>query len=295
MFWAVIVTFNPNVSQLKKLIDTLSEIGVHICLVDNFSNGYKSSDLSNSGFHSINLKQNEGIALAQNIGIKHAIESKADYILFFDQDSSISNDYVEKIYTDYNALKMKSIKVGAIGPRFVDERFGFYYKTVNMDKNGFREKLDVSNITESTHSSLLISSGSLIAVSTLKDVGYMRTNYFIDYVDTEWCIRAESLGYRNYVSVNAVMKHSIGDNVLQFKYFNVPVHSAFRRYYRVRNAFFMLREPHVPKLLALREIIFTLVHQIILIAFLKQKKQYIQSYFRGIKDGIFNYKANKDE
>jgi rhamnosyltransferase len=295
MFWAVIVTFNPNVSQLKKLIDTLSEIGVHICLVDNFSNGYKSSDLSNSGFHSINLKRNEGIALAQNIGIKHAIESKADYILFFDQDSSISNDYVEKIYTDYNALKMQSIKVGAIGPRFVDERFGFFYKTVNMDKNGFREKLDVSNITESTHSSLLISSGSLIAVSTLKDVGYMRANYFIDYVDTEWCIRAESLGYRNYVSVNAVMKHSIGDNVLQFKYFNVPVHSAFRRYYRVRNAFFMLREPHVPKLLALREIIFTLVHQIILIAFLKQKKQYIQSYFRGIKDGIFNYKVNKDE
>jgi rhamnosyltransferase len=71
----------------------------------------------------------------------------------------------------------------------------------------------------------------------------MRENYFIDYVDTEWCIRAEAMGYKNYVSSKAVMKHAIGDNILKFKYFNVPVHSPFRRYYRVRNAFYGKRKP----------------------------------------------------
>ncbi|MFU8927839.1 glycosyltransferase family 2 protein, partial [Acinetobacter puyangensis] len=193
----------------------------------------------------------------------------------------------------YQILINNGIKVGTIGPRFIDERFGFYYKTVNMSKLGFRDKLDVSNITEPVHSSLLISSGSLVAVNTLKKVGIMRENYFIDYVDTEWCIRAEYLGYKNYVSSKAVMEHTIGDNVLQFKYFNVPVHSPFRRYYRVRNAFYMMREPHVPLLLATREILFNFVHQFILILFEAKKIDYINSYFRGIKDGLFNYKETK--
>jgi rhamnosyltransferase len=114
----------------------------------------------------------------------------------------------------------------------------------------------------------------------------MRENYFIDYVDTEWCIRAEAMGYKNYVSSKAVMKHAIGDNILKFKYFNVPVHSPFRRYYRVRNAFYMAKESHVPTLLVLREMLFNFIHQAILVTFEKQKMSYIKSYFRAIRDGI---------
>ncbi|OTG56122.1 rhamnosyltransferase [Acinetobacter sp. ANC 4204] len=291
--YAVIITFNPNVDNVSKLAQSLLLQNVNVVVVDN--NSKNKSDLNSlMSTHSIMLSDNVGIAKAQNVGIDYAEENNAEYVVFFDQDSSIPDNYIDDLISDYKQLEIQGLKIGAIGPRFIDERFGFYYKTVNITKHGFREKMDVSSIDYPKHSALLISSGSLVSVETLKSIGLMRENYFIDYVDTEWCIRAEANGYKNYVSSKASMMHTIGDDVLQFKYFNVPVHSPFRRYYRVRNAYYMYREPHVPKLLAIREIIFNLVHQLILILFISKKKEYIASYLRGVKDGILHYERHKN-
>ena len=291
--FSVIVSYNPNLRNLIELISQLNKQNVNAVVVDNNSNFvFEENEV---GCKVINLKENLGIAVAQNKGLEYVKNNNGDYVVFFDQDSSIPNDYILNLMSDYQFLINQGIKVGTIGPRFIDERFGFYYKTVNMSQYGFREKIDVSKITQPEPSTLLISSGSLVSVDVLKDIGFMRENYFIDYVDTEWCIRAASLGYKNYVSAQAVMQHAIGDNVLQFKYFNVPVHSPFRRYYRVRNAYYMYREPHVPKLLALREILFNFIHQLILILFLSKKSEYIKSYAKGVKDGLFNYKGHNDD
>ena len=291
--FSVIVSYNPNLRNLIELISQLNKQNVNAVVVDNNSNFvFEENEV---GCKVINLKENLGIAVAQNKGLEYVKNNNGDYVVFFDQDSSIPNDYILNLMSDYQFLINQGIKVGTIGPRFIDERFGFYYKTVNMSQYGFREKIDVSKITQPEPSTLLISSGSLVSVDVLKDIGFMRENYFIDYVDTEWCIRAASLGYKNYVSAQAVMQHTIGDNVLQFKYFNVPVHSPFRRYYRVRNAYYMYREPHVPKLLALREILFNFIHQLILILFLGKKSEYIKSYAKGVKDGLFNYKGHNDD
>lgn len=284
---ALIVTFNPNCENVQNLLNQLIRQSVNVVIVDNGSKGNEIDKIkSNSNIEVICLKNNLGIATAQNKGVEFAIQNGADYILFFDQDSSIPDGYIEDLYNDYQYLTKQGTKVGAIGPRFIDERYNFYYKTISVNKYGFRKKHDVSNIVKPLPSTLLISSGSLISVSTLKDVGYMRDHYFIDYVDTEWCLRAEAKGYTNFVSSSAVMKHTIGDDVLQFKLFNVPVHSAFRRYFRVRNAFFMMREPHVPLILSLREIIFNFIHQMILICFQDNKLDYMKSYIKGLKDGI---------
>ncbi|MGZ7882152.1 rhamnosyltransferase [Acinetobacter soli] len=284
---AIIVSFNPNILNLKNLtLQLLKYSNLNVYVIDNASAKSFNLEINNSAFRQVTLTDNLGIAKAQNEGIDLAIKDNVDYILFFDQDSSIPDYYLDNLLSDYHLLLESGVKVGAIGPRFIDERFNFYYKTVNMSRHGFREKLDTSSITQPLHSSLLISSGSLISVNTLKEVGYMKESYFIDYVDTEWCIRAEYLGYQNYVSSKAVMRHTIGDNVLKFKFFNVPVHSPFRRYYRVRNAFYMAKEKHVPFLLISREMLFNFIHQIILIIFEKQKMNYFKSYFKAIRDGF---------
>lgn len=291
---AVIVSYNPSVKNLNRLILNLTDdLRVIVNLVDNGSPEKLFSEIVNGErITKTQLDSNLGIATAQNKGIEYAIQQNADFVIFFDQDSSIPDNFINDLIFDYKKLETQGLKVGAIGPRFIDDRHNFYYKTINLSKYGFRNKIDVSNINRPIHSSLLISSGSLIAVDTLKDVGLMRENYFIDYVDTEWCIRAEALGFINYISSKAVMRHTIGDKILRFGIFNVPVHSPFRRYYRVRNAIYMLHEPHVPFLLFFREMIFNLIHQIILICFEKEKKAYLESYVNGIKDGFSSSKSN---
>lgn len=285
--FAIIITFNPS-NNVINLINALKAQNVTPIIVDNGSKNFDFGSIEQDpDCHLLKLTDNLGIATAQNRGIEKVLEFGAEYILFFDQDSTIPENFVKNMMDDYQLISDQNIKIGALGPRFIDERYGFYYKTISITKHGLRTKHDVSDIQQPFNSTLLISSGSLVSADTLQKVGLMRDEYFIDYVDTEWCLRAESLGFKNYISAKAVMKHTIGDNVLNFKFINVPVHSAFRRYFRVRNAFYMLREPHVPFLLFVREMTFNFIHQGILICFEKNRLAYIKSYFKGLKDGVF--------
>lgn len=288
--FTIIITFNPS-NNVINLINALKAQNVTPVIVDNGSKNFDFSLIEQDpDCYLLKLTDNLGIATAQNKGIEKVLELGAKYILFFDQDSTIPENFVENMMDDYQLISDQNIKIGALGPRFIDERYGFYYKTISITKHGLRTKHDVSDIQQPVNSTLLISSGSLVSVDTLQKVGLMRDDYFIDYVDTEWCLRAESLGFKNYISAEAIMKHTIGDNVINLKVINVPVHSAFRRYYRVRNAFLMLREPHIPTLLVVREIVFSFIHQIILIFTQKSKWDYVKSYFRGLSDGIRSFR-----
>ena len=70
----------------------------------------------------------------------------------------------------------------------------------------------------------------------------MRSNYFIDHVDTEWCFRAKSLGYVLIGVNNAYMKHTLGDmvkNIWFFGWRRVAYHSPLRDYYMFRNTLLM--------------------------------------------------------
>lgn len=234
--YAVIVTFNPDFDNLSRLVSDLNIQGVSPIIVDNTPDPFIFKE--DICAEIIRLGDNLGIAIAQNEGIKRAISLSAEYIIFFDQDSSISNNFIESITKDFifidNNLKAN---VAAIGPRFIDKRDRFYYQVISLNDKGIRKKIDVCNLSSPLEVSLIISSGSLVPVSVLNEVGFMAENYFIDYVDTEWCFRAISKGYSLYVSSSAIMEHTIGDRFIHLGRLKVPVHSAFRRYYRVRNAF----------------------------------------------------------
>ena len=282
----VVISFNPEIENLKNLVNQLLIYkNILVYVVDNASSFNVDVGIQDERLKLIKLKENTGIAKAQNVGIDYAEKNNAEYIVFFDQDSTIPDNFINDLMFDYKQLEIQGLKIGAIGPRFMDERFSFFYPSINYN-NGKRERIDTENINKPTKSTLLISSGSLVSTSTLLSVGLMRENYFIDYVDTEWCFRAESKGYNNYISSRAVMKHAVGDNMIENRYFKTPIHSPFRRYYITRNAFYMLKEPHIPKGVAIRQIFVNFIQQIIIIINEKNKKGYIMSFYSGVKDGL---------
>ena len=81
--YAVIVTYNPNISSFRKVIDGLREQVDSIVVVDNASkNLYEIQALvQNSEFGIIKFSENKGIAYAQNKGIAYADSRGARYIL----------------------------------------------------------------------------------------------------------------------------------------------------------------------------------------------------------------------
>lgn len=282
---AVIVTYNPDLTRLNRLVSQLAfQVGLTV-VIDNASEDSIREGMSQSFLAQVEhhwLKKNEGIAAGQNKGIAIAFDKGCDAVVFFDQDSVIEDGLIDHLLSEMN-----DPGVGVTAPVFYDETRGFGYPVVNILPSGRREKYRPENIIKSLDVSVVISSGMMVRRSVLEVVGLMDERLFIDYVDTEWCLRSASKGFGVRVNPLAYMRHSIGDTSFELGKFQFPVHSPARRYYRIRNAIFLLRLPHVPKLMAARESIFCLIHQLILIVSQKHKMDYVFYYFKAARDGVF--------
>ena len=283
---AIIITFNPDKDNVLLLSSTLNQQVAHTWIIDNGS----STDISKYFFSSPNvtylkLEENVGIAKAQNIGIVHGKEMKAEYFIFFDQDSTIGTDFVTGLYSSYSKLS-RDKKIAAIGPIFEDSRFGFMYPQIKLNKFGVRERITPKYGSGPLLLSFIISSGMFTSVSVLDDIGTMNEDFFIDHVDTEWCLRALGHGYEIYADTNVCMKHTIGDNNIKFLVWKLPVHSALRRYYRMRNMYYLFGMKHVPFLMKCREFITNNIHQLLITLASKQKNHYIKYWVKSQCDGV---------
>lgn len=94
---------------------------------------------------------------------------------------------------------------------------------------------------------------------------------------------SSSLGYKIFVSNKAIMKHTIGDEVVDLKFKKVSVHSPFRRYYIIRNNFYLLRLKYVPKIFSLRDIVMSLAVQILFIIALSNRRENTKFYLEQLK------------
>lgn len=92
-----------------------------------------------------------------------------------------------------------------------------------------------------TRPQYVITSGSFIPISILDDVGLMREELFIDFVDIEWCLRARAKGYEIVSFPQVEIAHHLGDSSVSFLGTNYPIHSPLRMYYYFRNAMYLYR------------------------------------------------------
>ena len=85
----------------------------------------------------------------------------------------------------------------------------------------------------------VITSGSVIPMDVLDNVGLMLEELFIDFVDIEWCLRARRKGYKA-VAINKVkIDHHLGDYGIYFLGNRYPIHSPVRMYYYFRNSIYL--------------------------------------------------------
>jgi rhamnosyltransferase len=99
---------------------------------------------------------------------------------------------------------------------------------------------------------MVIASGALLPSEAIIVLGPFRDDYFIDYIDTEYCLRALTHGYRIVVAGNARLHHRLGQpraaRVGPFVLYP-SMHPEQRWYYMARNriptlAAYGARVPH---------------------------------------------------
>src|SRR5450830_134383 len=135
---AVLVTFNPNLDTLITGVKAVSGQVSNIYIVDNASLDFSISSFSNIELptnvklHILRQQENFGIGAGHNIGIKHAIEQGAKFVLLLDQDSQVEPDMVFKLRSAYILLIKKGYQVAAVGPQYRDSENGALSRFVQV-------------------------------------------------------------------------------------------------------------------------------------------------------------------
>lgn len=248
MIGAVIVLYHPKEILLSRLLDSLENQVNRIYIIDNtpisgIDNHNIHLDSRNIFYKS--LGNNHGIAKAQNEGINLAIADGCEHVLLLDQDSSLSSDMVSGLVHAEKKLKESGKKIAAIGPLFIDEKSGCAASAIRHSFMHVKKISAHPGMTQPIEADYIISSGSLINTSTLKDIGFMMEELFIDWVDIEWGLRAKNKGYSCFINPSTIMHHSIGDETVTVAGKSINLHNTVRNYYIVRNATYLLREKHM--------------------------------------------------
>lgn len=234
--YIIIVLYKPTLQQLKQ-INALALI-YNIILVDNTPTPECNENQKYISSHIyIQLKENKGIAFAQNVGIKEAQKQSCKYILFFDQDTIVDVNYPITILNEFKRIEKNNTKLVALGPIICDKDSGLTYKKYSNES-----QIDVNNIICPT----LISSGTLSPMWAFDVVGYMDERLFIDYVDHEWCWRAKSKGFICCMNLKIKIQHKVGYKTIYCIGIPFLLASPFRYYYQYRNSYWLQRRKYVP-------------------------------------------------
>lgn len=229
----VYVTYNAEIELLKKSIKSIVSQVRKIYIVDNTPNkDVRLNSFQNEKVEIIYLGDNFGIAYAQNVGIKKALENNAEFIMLSDQDTCYPENYVEEMLKVFSCNK----KVAALAPKFIDSN--------KKGDDGFIQVLPIVfkqfyPQTGQHEVMQAIASGKILQAKCLNDIGLMDEELFIDWVDLEWCWRARKKGCKILGNADVVINHQLGDNSKDLGFREVNLRSPIRHYYITRNSFYL--------------------------------------------------------
>lgn len=246
---AIFVTYNPDLSTLEKSVLAIINQVDMIFIIDNASTSSLKGFFSNfENVKGVLLGKNVGIATGFNIGIQLARRAGYSYLLLLDQDSIPPPGMIMSCWMAIDRLRLEGHPVAAVGPRYRDPRTSQISSFVRF--KWFRNSYVSSHETSSVvNVDFLISSGSFYPIEVFDKVGMFNEEFFIDHVDTEWCHRAASLGFKFFGVPDLIMDHSLGESRVRLwfiRWRSQPLHKPFRLYFIVRNSLLMYRMNHVP-------------------------------------------------
>jgi rhamnosyltransferase len=286
----IIVTFNPD-EKLHMRIDALLQQVAEVVIIDNGSTMESIHMLKAVSHDNLEIhfnERNEGIASALNSGILRSKALGFNWALTVDDDSWPKPGMVESLCKTYRSMKNQA-QIAIIAPNlhdpnidkwapFLRPRFGFFYKrTYCVDEN-------LEDVTT------VISSGTLLSIPIWGRIGGFREDFFIDYVDTEYCLRALSNGYKIVVACSARLDHRLGDRrKTQLGPFIIypTFHSPDRWYYLGRNRIPMFRAyGHLFPHWLLYDFIAGLYGLSRMLLFEDAKREKLSAFLRGICHGL---------
>jgi rhamnosyltransferase len=237
-FAAVIVTYFPDANAIENL-GKVSGLCDAVVVIDNTPERMRVSfpDLNNITVWK--PAENVGLASALNIGMRLAAKQGVENVFLLDQDSRPPHRYFQDMLDFKAEIDRETDNWAFYVPNFYDRNsktFGVFPLLGRLTlRHATCEDL---HLVSDDRALIAITSGMLITVAAYRKIGAFRDDYFIDFIDNEYCLRAGTLGLSIAVNCDIVLDHSIGNRSLR-RFCGLTIkpnnHLPTRRYYMSRN------------------------------------------------------------
>jgi rhamnosyltransferase len=209
--------FCPNLVAVDNSAD--ADLRLHQCLLEQ---GIEVMHNGNRG----------GLAGAYNRGAEVLLERECEVIFLLDQDSDIEASFFVKMMQACRELGTDEFLVG---PKIYEINLGKCMPVFQAGKH-IPKRLNIDNRNEGMFPSLcIISSGSAISALAYRKLGPFREDYFIEYIDIEYSLRAVSQRIPVYMNAAVTIRQTTGKIERHGDKYTTN-HVAWRRYYGARNA-----------------------------------------------------------
>lgn len=223
-----IVTYNPEIDRLKKVISSIVDQVEELVICDNGS--VNASDIKEtielySNVTALFSDKNEGIARALNNICEYAKVNHYEWVLTLDQDTICPDNIIQELS---RALFIE--KVGIICPVVM-------YEGLNLTTGNKNQDIEGDNAC--------MTSASLTNIQAWERVGGFRDDYFIDFVDNEFCMKLQIYGYKILRVNTCRISHQLGDSKQKRFLWKIMIgtsHKPWRIYYMMRNNIWFINE-----------------------------------------------------
>ena len=223
--YVVVVVLNWNgladTAECLRSLQQASYPNFHTLVVDNGSDG-DDADVIEKRFGSfssvIRNPSNVGYASGNNVGIERALEDGAEYILVLNNDTVVAPDFLEALVERGGGMP----EAGILGPKTyymeppdvlwsTGGRMNWYLFQ-SLRGQGKRDRGQFDSVLDCDW---LPGSCLLIKRAVTEAIGYLPTEYFLQWEDVDYCTAARGAGFSCVYVPQSRIWHKVSSSRLQ--------------------------------------------------------------------------------
>lgn len=255
----IILNWNNSADTID-CIESVSRIAYsnyRIVVVDNASEDDSIEQIraAHPSVDLLELQKNWGYAEGNNIGTKYALELGAEYVFVLNNDTLLAPDMLSELIR----VAESRPEIGMVGPKmysidppdtlFSLGSFILWEKGDLLHRGLFEPAGKYQDIVDPEPVDFIVGCGVLVKRSLIEKVGGFNPDYYLNYEDVEWGLRAKRMGFEVWVVPKAVMWHKVSASL--------GLASPANTYYMTRNAliFFWRNAPRRSRFLSITSIL----------------------------------------
>lgn len=159
-----------------------------------------------------------------------------DFLVFFDQDSTIEDEHISRLVKEYLAIRDQGIPIGCIGPVYFDKS----HDAIRTPRN-YKSISEDNMIVDS-----IMTSSMVCTYANIAKAGFWSEDVFLDMADWDICWKMKKCGLLTVMTKKSLLTHEVGQGSRKVGPITLDIAKPFREYYETRDCIYLLKKDYVP-------------------------------------------------